>query len=184
MSPEELLADPWAFGPWCWHVAEVRLLRDPVKARGMNGLWPLNQSQVDALAELGVRARSGLTLRQPFASAIAIGPKRIENRPRRMTIEPGGTWVGLHAGITDYEDAEGVLRACVQTGRWLGAPALADLPRGMLLGAMLIDGVHRYPVGPALPLPPPTGDSAAARLARLAAPTPPDPPKRVRGPRS
>lgn len=36
----------------------------------------------------------------------------------------------------------------------------------------------------ALHLPPPTGDSAAARLARLSAPTPPDPPRRVRGPRS
>jgi hypothetical protein len=35
----ELLEDPWAFGPWCLHLAEVRLLPEPLPCRGMLGLW-------------------------------------------------------------------------------------------------------------------------------------------------
>lgn len=177
MTPADLLADPWAFGPWCWVVDDVRLLPEPMPCRGMQGLWPLDWSSGegespgmkrvhDALNRLGVRPPerrwSALTVLQPFASAIGIGPKRVENRPWRLRVPPGGMWIGLHAGKAlagtdeEVEDALEEWRAPVprgvvlyptdrRDGMWLGAPDLTDMPRGAMLGAMHIATILLYP---------------------------------------
>jgi len=42
-----------------------------------------------------------LTVRQPWAAAIAHGPKRIENRPRRIPANQLGATLCLHAGAAD-----------------------------------------------------------------------------------
>lgn len=31
--------DPWAFGPWCWVLEDVRPLATPLAVRGLQGLW-------------------------------------------------------------------------------------------------------------------------------------------------
>lgn len=55
----------------------------------------------------------GLTIQQPWATAIALGPKRIENRkwrPHRRLIDRG-LWLAIHAGRKwDNDGAEYVTR--------------------------------------------------------------------------
>lgn len=34
-----LQGNPWAFGPYCWWLEEMRLLDEPIPARGRQGLW-------------------------------------------------------------------------------------------------------------------------------------------------
>lgn len=150
MRPEELLADTWAFGPWCWVVDEVRLLDRPIPCRGMQGLWPVtDRALVDALdAAAGDRRQwSALTLLQPYASAIAVGPKRIENRPWRRRVPPGGLWVGLHAGKQPYDRAEDLVTLW-RVGVWPEVPRLADMPFGAMLGAVRVAEIVRHPNEP------------------------------------
>lgn len=40
--PDEDLG-PWAFGPWCWMLEDVRPLLEPVKVRGAMGLWGIDK---------------------------------------------------------------------------------------------------------------------------------------------
>lgn len=51
-----LLADPWATGPWCMHIAEVRLLDEPIAAKGNQTLWYPDEAAQVALRAL-VEAR-------------------------------------------------------------------------------------------------------------------------------
>jgi hypothetical protein len=145
MRPEELRADPWAFGPWCWCIGAVRLLHQPVPHRGMNGLWPLSaEARAACWRELQIEVLSGLTIQQPYGSAVAAGLKRVENRSWRRHLAPG-TWLGLHVGIAPVEDAEDFLDEWRENGQWPDAPALRELPRGVLLGAFRVDAITRYP---------------------------------------
>jgi len=41
VRPEELPGNPWAEGPWCWVLEDMRVLRSPVFCRGARGLWEL-----------------------------------------------------------------------------------------------------------------------------------------------
>lgn len=151
----DLTTNPWAVGPWCWCIDDVRLLPEPIPARGMQGLWPISSAPIvhalDAL--IGDRQRwSALTLLQPFASAIAVGPKRVENRPWHRRVPRGGMWVALHAGKGLYDRGDLLVRAWRETdidgppfGLWPEAPDLADMPRGALLGVMRVARIVRYP---------------------------------------
>lgn len=38
---DDLEKNPWAFGPWCWELADVRRLEEPIAVRGAQGLWGL-----------------------------------------------------------------------------------------------------------------------------------------------
>lgn len=159
MTPVELLADPWAFGPWCWCIDEVRLFDRPRPARGMQGLWPLGEADWFACNNLALgldpstRLRhadgvvhSALTLLQPYASAIAIGQKRVENRPWRRTIGQDGSWFALHAGRGDYPRADDLVEEWREPGGiWRDAPDLAAMPRGALLGVMHVARIARHP---------------------------------------
>jgi hypothetical protein len=104
LKAADLLKDRWAFGPWCYTVAELFTLSAPLAiSRGMLGFWPLETAVAATLHTLTGRAVNlGMTLQQPYASAIAYGPKRIENRPQRRSLPPEGLWVALHAGGTLY----------------------------------------------------------------------------------
>lgn len=177
MTPADLRDDPWAFGPWCWVVDRVELLPEPVPCRGMQGLWPVDDGAIArALWELvpDIRVWSALTLLQPYASAIAIGPKRIENRPWRRRIPAGGLWIGLHAGAALYCPDEAVIpyRECgrpraeqardyvegvlddwrevwpLPSPHWTNAPTVAELPLGCMLGAIHIAAILPYPESP------------------------------------
>lgn len=172
MSPADLTNDPWAFGPWCFVVDTVRLLDEPIPCRGMQGWWPLEEhlrARLSALCPMGTYVTSALTLLQPYASAIACGPKRVENRPTRRGIPPGGVWLGLHAGKalhcpSDwYDDSPGAPRRAEQAEDWVDqeltawrvgedgepswpdAPPVDQLPRGCLLGVMRIVECLRFP---------------------------------------
>lgn len=46
-----------------------------------------------------------LTVKQPWAAAIAHGPKRIENRTRPIPPAHGGTAILIHAGAAEDENA-------------------------------------------------------------------------------
>lgn len=136
MPPAELAQDPWAFGPWCFVIDDVRVLDAPIPARGMQGMWPLNEEHrtaLSALCPMGTYVTTALTLLQPYASAIAYGPKRIENRPWRRTLPPQGLWVGLHAGVAWYSPLPA----------WFTGDT-AKVPRA-LLGAMHFAECLRYP---------------------------------------
>jgi len=39
--PGELVGDPWAFGEWCWLLADVVPLPEPIPCGGGLGLWNL-----------------------------------------------------------------------------------------------------------------------------------------------
>lgn len=157
MAPvADLRADPWAFGPWCWIVDDVRLFDTPLPTRGMQGLWPISLARtVDALDALAGDRQpwSALTLLQPYATAIALGPKRVENRPWRRRIPRGGLWVGLHAGRGLYDGAAELVdewreapdALFPQCGIWPEAPDLAAMPRGALLGVMHVARIDRFP---------------------------------------
>ncbi|SRR6266704_1082650 len=36
---DRLSRSPWAFGPWCWVLRDVRQLREPVPCKGALGFW-------------------------------------------------------------------------------------------------------------------------------------------------
>ncbi len=180
MKAADLLKDRWAFGPWCYPVAEVFALDTPLAVpRGMLGFWPLLPETADRLETLTRRrVNVGMTLQQPYASAIAYGPKRVENRPQRRTIPPEGLWVALHAGGTLY-CPEALLKSGSEAGdsktsirnlfvhdlldEWRGgytetgelctpmwdeAPELPGLPMSCILGIMRLESPIRYPDKP------------------------------------
>jgi hypothetical protein len=178
----DLISDPWACGPFCWIIDDVDLLPDPIPCRGAQGLWHVGEAMSAALSNatgLGkYRWWQALTVLQPYATAIALGPKRVENRLWRRRILPGGLWLGLHAGkalvcpdnwASDpygrpraevaEEEAEDMLaswrdnaiasRWHISDGpKWAEAPNLADMPRGAMLGAMHIAAIVPYPGAP------------------------------------
>jgi hypothetical protein len=83
-----------------------------------------------------------LTLQQPYATSVAIGPKRIENRPRPTVprpLPPGGLWIALHAGKGWYP---GGIKAVREV--WPECPDPREMPLGALLGVMRIDRVEMY----------------------------------------
>lgn len=160
---DELLADPWAFGPWCWIADEVRLFKAPIPCRGMQGLWPFEDRHGDPRPgvpaglverfrhELQVDVRQATTLLQPYATALAIGPKEAENRPVQLSMPTtDGRWLGLHAGKALYggDDQAALLVEWWRRGAdqlWPEAPDLKDFPRGAMLGAVHFQGCLRYP---------------------------------------
>lgn len=103
-AADDLHANAWAFGPWCYPVAEVIALPAPLQGiKGMLGLWALPpEVRAVILAQTGHDVEHGMTLQQPYASAIAYGPKRVENRPQRRHLPPEGKWVAIHAGLSLY----------------------------------------------------------------------------------
>ena len=155
MTPDDLVLDPWALGPVCFVIDEVRCLPKPIPCRGAQGWWSFDSEMYAPLAELACAPlRRALTLQQPYASAIAVGPKRVENRTVGRRIPPQGLWVGLHAGKTLYrpESAHGRLAAWWneelsewRRELWPDAPSVEALPFGAMLGVMHVAVCLRYP---------------------------------------
>lgn len=87
----------------------------------------------------------GLSLLQPFASAVASGHKKAENRDWRRLLE-GPIWVALHAGKEIYPDAVDLdmIENWRADGRWPDAPELKQMPRSSILGVIRIDEVLPY----------------------------------------
>lgn len=80
-----------------------------------------------------------LTVRQPFATALVRGPKRVENRSWRPRLPRGGFYVAVHAGQTTEWDALGVVRR----GLWPGCPR--DLTLGAIIGVVqVVDVVDAF----------------------------------------
>jgi hypothetical protein len=158
VSPEQagVLVDPWAFGPWCWIIDEVIALPERIPCGGRQGTWHLNDEQIRAFGDAGIRTipSYGLTLLQPYASAILDGPKRVENRPWRRNLPPKGRWYALHAGKALYPRA-GLLTRMWQTtsghdgappfGLWPEAPPVDTMPRSAIIGAFHVRAIVRYP---------------------------------------
>ncbi len=80
-----------------------------------------------------------LSLSQPYASAIAVGPKRIENRSTPIARNVAPCWVGLHAAKSTVD-----VDPVAWDIRWPEG-VFQKFPSGVLLGAMFIDWVHPYP---------------------------------------
>lgn len=82
-----------------------------------------------------------ISLLQPYASAIIVGPKRVENRPRSMFAVPeGGIWVGIHASKGWWDIDWSLWRRDWPTASMLQR----DYPRGVVLGAAHVVAVHKY----------------------------------------
>jgi hypothetical protein len=47
-----------------------------------------------------------ITIRQPFADAIVLGKKRIENRTKHLGAQPG-EWIAIHAAKQHYAEGDG-----------------------------------------------------------------------------
>ena len=43
----------WAFGPWCWVLADVRSLPEPIPCRGRQGLWEMPSALVAKIRSQG-----------------------------------------------------------------------------------------------------------------------------------
>lgn len=94
--------------------------------------------------QFGLRA---ITVRQPFASALVYGPKRVENRSKPLTVNSpdwapdarGDRWVAIHSGRELYDlDAEG---AHWLRGLWSRLPMTEEgLPMSALLGFARVRG--------------------------------------------
>lgn len=167
-TPEELLADPWAFGPICYQIGPVIPLLDPIPVRGMLGLFPLPFAVTEGIFEaIGFPSITrGLTLQQPYATAIVgffdevdqqwvEGPKRIENRPKgsRWRIPAEGWWIAIHAGLKDYPLGGKAVEAWRTAGPsqvggplWARCPELSAMPRGAIVGIARFEHVLAYPV--------------------------------------
>lgn len=52
--PTEALEHEWSFGPWCWELADVQALPEPIPCRGRQSLWELDRVVYDRLAPLCV----------------------------------------------------------------------------------------------------------------------------------
>lgn len=80
-----------------------------------------------------------ISIRQPFASAILDGPKRVENRPRKMGLHEG-RWVWVHTSLGfHFSYPEWTHRVFYEMRQqWSDAPLkVGAYPRGCILGAML-----------------------------------------------
>ncbi|PSK56991.1 hypothetical protein B0E38_02522 [Streptomyces sp. 111WW2] len=68
-----------------------------------------------------------LTFRQPWAAAIAHGPKRIEDRPKAIPAKHQGTTILIHAGLA--EDANALPADMIRDWprHWGAIIAVADL---------------------------------------------------------
>lgn len=74
----------------------------------------------------------GLTLYQPYASAIIFGPKRVENRPRNMAhVPPGGFWIAVQAALKMAHQSD-VLK--MRNLGWMECPDETALPTGCIIG--------------------------------------------------
>lgn len=96
----------------------------------------------------------GLTVKQPFGSAIVNGPKRIENRPWRPwpRLCNGAFWIVVHAGAGLYDGAErrdfaeprlNPWTNAMEGAMWRDCPELDTLPRRVVLGAARVIGCAR-----------------------------------------
>lgn len=102
-----------------------------------------------------------LTWQQPYASAVAAGVKKIENRPRCILRVPaGGVWLGLHAGLGWYgamhprnhhwlaEEHHAYHAAWAKfRSLWPECPDGESLPFGVVLGAVHFAWDEPYPTG-------------------------------------
>ena len=73
-----------------------------------------------------------LTVRQPWAAAIAHGPKRTENRPKAIPAKHQGTTILIHAGLAEDVNA-------------LPADMVRDWPRhwGAIIAVADLAGCHQ-----------------------------------------
>lgn len=87
----------------------------------------------------------GFTFRQPFATAVMDGPKRIENRPKEpyARLQGRAFWIAIHAGIGWYD---GVQYADMLE-LWPDCPPFEEMPSRVLLGAARVVGwsTHETP---------------------------------------
>ncbi|NEE25346.1 hypothetical protein G3M53_07665 [Streptomyces sp. SID7982] len=79
----------------------------------------------------------GITIRQPWATCIASGPKRIENRPRHWSWRG---WLLLHAGLQ-------IDRAALDLPPVARTVQGRDLPTGAVIGVARLSGCHHDPAG-------------------------------------
>ncbi|ESP95743.1 hypothetical protein B591_31118 (plasmid) [Streptomyces sp. GBA 94-10 4N24] len=79
----------------------------------------------------------GITIRQPWATCIASGPKRIENRPRHWSWRG---WLLLHAGLQ-------IDRAALDLPPVARTIQGRDLPTGAVIGVARLSGCHHDPAG-------------------------------------
>lgn len=101
------------------------------------------------MTPVSVRA---LTVRQPWADAIMLAGKNVENRTWST---PYQGWVAIHAGGTVDSTADPD-RMPAQPPEWKSWP----MPRGVVLGVVWLAGVHRaedHPDAPCSPWAAPTG---------------------------
>ncbi|MFF6866686.1 ASCH domain-containing protein [Streptomyces ardesiacus] len=68
-----------------------------------------------------------LTVRQPWAAAIAHGPKRIENRPKAIPAKHQGTTILIHAGLAEDVNALPADMVRDWPRHWGAIIAVADL---------------------------------------------------------
>jgi len=86
-----------------------------------------------------------LTVLQPWASALVLGHKPVENRTRACPAAlPPGAWLAIHAGRLDARVLSPHRNQALRE-LWPDAPASwLSLPKGTFVGAIRIEGYGRH----------------------------------------
>ena len=85
-----------------------------------------------------------ITVRQPWAGAIAQGPKRVENRTWRVAVPEQGRLLAIHAGST-YDRLTPEAWEDYRLW-WPEAPKHRGLVQGQVVGVALLTGIEAAPV--------------------------------------
>jgi hypothetical protein len=56
---------PWAVGPWCWEIADLVVMPEPIPIRGMQGLWRVPRKELELV-------RAGWRVVRPKAEGKAV----------------------------------------------------------------------------------------------------------------
>ncbi|MBI3408877.1 MAG: hypothetical protein HY040_11020 [Planctomycetes bacterium] len=96
----DLEKNPWAYGPYCWILAEPRVLEEPIPAKGQLGVFQLSESESTCVQQQISRAKK---VSAPDALLQAI--ERNESDP----------WEKIYFRVCSYaklERADDIIRLC------------------------------------------------------------------------
>lgn len=117
-------------------------------AAGAHARWVTMAVQAVTSLLDGKGTMPALTIRQPFASAIVSGPKRVENRAEAMVPrglhcpKPAPRWVAVHAAKEWYPFQAGGLDAVREA--WPEMGVLEEMPRAAVVGAAELVSADRW----------------------------------------
>ena len=121
---EDLEANPWAWGPYCWKVANPRIFPEPIPAKGKLTLYAIQEELAERVrpATLAARPQEHDDLGRRWLSELA-SPDSVEGRAEGLF----DSYIELWDGANASRIADGVL------ARSRTADALIDRARARII---------------------------------------------------